>query len=144
MEFGILMRMKEAELNLEKIYEGGNSITFNPPLKLDIYLCQGNDKFNYVNVNFDFGMSYDFGLHPFYIKDLPLDDWIGRTKRIIEFELFHSFFHYSGDPNYSTLNWALYGNLAHRVTCEEDYSHENISAKSVWTYNKELCIVEKR
>lgn len=123
-----------AEMTLTQIFEGESSILFDPPLKLDIYLVE---VFKYVNVNFDFGLSRDFDLSPFYIKDSPPEDWVSRAKRIVEFELFHSFFHCPEDPNYSTLNWALFGNLAHRVICRENVGIEVDEIES-WKYDKNL------
>ena len=123
------------------IWEGSSSITFNPPLKIDAYLIKDNDT-EQVNVNFDFGLSYDFGLYPFYLTNY-VGDWMDRTKKIVEFELFHSFI--SGcnlDPNYSTLNWALYGNLAHRVIFVEKYEFSGGEDIEKWCYNSKLIKVE--
>jgi len=92
---------------------------------------------DYVNVNFDFGISYDFGLNPFYLRDEVLS-WQERAERIATFELFHSFFHPSIDPNFSTLNWALFGNLAHRVTCEERWDFAEDPQMETWKYNQKL------
>lgn len=133
-----MSEVPNAEIILETIHEDLNSITFAPPLKIDAYLCKDDEGFSYVNVNFDFGLSYDFGLYPSFIKDLSLDDWIGRTKRIVEFELFHSFHHCSIDPNYSTLNWALFGNLAHRVTCSEKWEFGSEGQVESWSYDEKL------
>jgi hypothetical protein len=124
------------ELTLTKIHEGANTITFSPPLKLDCYLVKDGDG-DYVNVNFDFGISYDFGLNPFYLRNEVLS-WRERAERIVTFELFHSFFHPSIDPNFSTLNWALFGNLAHRVTCKERWEFAEDPQVQTWKYNKRL------
>jgi hypothetical protein len=126
------------EITLTKIHEGTSTISFNPPLKLDCYLVKDGASDQYVNVNFDFGLSYDFGLNPFYIRDEVLS-WGERAERIVTFELFHSFVsgHFC-DPNFSTLNWALFGNLAHRVTCEERWEFAEDPQVEIWKYNKRL------
>lgn len=129
-----LNKNNNIEFSLETIREGLSAITFNKPLKIDAYLGEDEAGFKYVDVNFDFGLSYEFGLYPFYIRDLPLDDWVERTKRIVEFELFHSFFHPSQDPNYSTLNWALFGNLAGRVICSEKWEFGSENQVEIWKY----------
>jgi hypothetical protein len=129
------------ELTFTEIHEGSASIIFDPPLKVDAYLIKDDDG-DKVNINFDFGLSHDFGLHPFYIQDKNLP-WEKRVVKIVEFELFHSFFHPSVDPNYSILNWALFGNLAHRVTCVEKrdiFDSVCIETES-WTYDRELKAV---
>jgi hypothetical protein len=125
------------ELTLTKIHEGPNAISFNPPLKLDCYLVKDGASDQYVNINFDFGLSYDFGLNPFYIRDEVLS-WEERAERIVTFELFHSFFHPMEDNNFSILNWALFGNLAHRVTCEERWEFAEDPQVETWKYNKRL------
>lgn len=129
-----------AEIALTEIFEGPASIVFDPPLVLDVYLYKNEKSENtLLNINFDFGLSHDFGLNPFYIKDIPLDDWTGRAKRIVEFELFHSFFHPSEDPNFSVLNWALFGNLAHRVICREELEiGDGNTETEVWWYDEKF------
>jgi hypothetical protein len=126
------------ELTLSKIHEGVNTISFSPPLKLDCYLTK-NEKGDTVGgeINFDFGLSIESDLNPCYLQNIvypPRE----RIKAIITFEIFHSFFHPSTDPNFSTLNWALFGNLAHRVTCEERWEFAKDPQVETWKYNNRL------
>ena len=41
----------------------------------------------------------------------------------IKFEIYHSFLHTNLDPNYTCLNWAIYGNLINNVKINENYEH---------------------
>jgi hypothetical protein len=45
----------------------------------------------------------------------PEADPLKTIMATIKFDLMHAFFHYQGDPNYTHLHWALYGNLEDRV-----------------------------
>jgi hypothetical protein len=101
-------------------------IFFNPPLEISYFYDPEKDYI--ANIDFDFGLNVDIGYNSFITDEYKtIEEKILKT---IEFELFHAFMHYNGDPNYSTLNWALFGNLAFRVKCVEDYGYY----KETWTY----------
>lgn len=132
--------MNESVLEFTKIDEGDTFIVFDPPLKVEIYQIKDNDG-DYAELNFDFGMTSKMYYTNFITKMMP-DDWIVRTRRMIEFELCHSFHFTNMDPNYNILSWALFGNLAHRVTCGQDCG-DGVDFKDweVWTYDKDLKAV---
>lgn len=100
------------KLYLDKIiYEGDRSIEFKEPIYIDIYHIERREKMVYFT--WDFGMDGAICLDCFIIRNHS------RLKekiiKMCEFELFHSFFHYAGDPNYTHYNWSLYGNLKDNV-----------------------------
>jgi hypothetical protein len=127
--------MNEAKIVLEKITEADRTITFNPPLVVEIYQIE-KDGEEFARVEFDFGMVIDLN----YLCGMTfktMGDWTVKTRLVIEFELFHSFHHLQEDPNYNTLNWALFGNLAHRVECSEDWSFDGMDIEK-WKYTKDF------
>jgi hypothetical protein len=72
-----------------------------------------------ATLKFDFGMTYErFDFNNFITS--TANDSKEKIDRMIQFELFHTFHHTQQDPSYTLLNWALFGNLSHRVTCSED------------------------
>lgn len=102
------------EVIFSKIIEEDQAIIFDPPLKIDVYWGEIINECTYY---LDFGMSFDYNFHRWFTKKYEND--IDKIIRILEFELFHTFFHPQEDPNYSVLNWALYGNLKNRVKLTE-------------------------
>jgi len=70
------------EIILTEIFEGGDSIKFVPN-----------------------GEYYKEGLK---LLTRNIKDIEGKIIKMVEFELFHSFTHCKDDPNFNTLNWALY------------------------------------
>jgi hypothetical protein len=129
------------ELIFVTIHEDSSSITFDPPLKVNV--AQRYTDENSLFLDFDFGLSMEISVGKWKLKGEPENDneRIERVRDLIEFELFHSFFHCNFDPNYSTLNWALFGNLAHRATCQDkiviDYQTGE-EEEECWIYGKDL------
>jgi hypothetical protein len=113
---------------LTTVIEDDRRIIFSPSLDVEYFQLE---EFIY-EVSFDFGMNFTFNVDSPITRDCidPLD----KLRRIIEFELMHSFFHFKHDPNYSILNWALYGNLKDRVKCEE----REISDADFWGFENKL------
>ena len=84
-----------------------------------------------AHVTYDFGMEYPISMNPeknclispsdhsYVHSDSTIEN---KIKAVVKFDLFHAFFHYQGDPNYSHLHWALYGNLKNRLFIHENYS----------------------
>lgn len=75
-------------------------------------------------VIFDFGMSSIIQLDS--RKNcifMGRDDLSDNDKMFedVKFDLFHAFFHYVDDPNYTHYHWALYGNLKDRVEIDEEF-----------------------
>jgi len=111
---------------------------FNPPLVVEFKIYDRIDKEtgkqNYPDeyprlafATFDFGMSVEIPVTPEHnpivnsyeeglTKDSPEEDILMKT---ITFDLFHAFFHYQQDPNYSHYHWALIGWLQNRTTIKE-------------------------
>jgi hypothetical protein len=130
--------MDEATLEFTEIREGGCFIKFDPPLKVEIYKVTKQLHKEYAEVIFDFGLRVDIGYENWIASKVD-GDWTDKTKKTIEFELFHSFYHFNQDPNYNTLNWALFGNLAHRVECEEVHGDGiNQDEWEAWKYSKDF------
>ena len=112
------------------IDEGGRKLKFSPPLVIDWCVYKQIDARGDITtayVNYDFGLTDKFKPYASIsggwgykeiTKDTPLSDII---RAFIEYDLFHAFYHYSGDPNYSHLHWALFGNLKEQTTMIEDY-----------------------
>jgi hypothetical protein len=107
---------------------GLGHLYFKEPLKVDVYL--GDNPKENVLAEFDFGMDMEISTkdeYNLYLNAYPNDEE-GVMKRVIatlKYELMHSFFHFSGDPNYGHLNWALYGNLKDRVTADDEYYYDD-------------------
>ena len=99
--------------------EETETIFFKPPIYVSLYkneVIQGKSAEVIIQYNshFDFGLDVEFsGELPQTLRkeSLGKDDWYQALINWLEFELDHSFFHTSYDPNYSTLNYALFGCL---------------------------------
>jgi hypothetical protein len=113
------------QMTLAKIEEGYCTLEFTPPLVVEYYVA-ANDTL--VHVSYDFGMGCYVPTNPeknFLLRKL------GKMKetsnvaqaifRTVCFDLFHAFCHFQGDPNYSCLHWALYGNLKDRTKVVEKW-----------------------
>lgn len=128
----------ETTIILEKITESDQVITFNPPLVVQIYKVKKQTHTEYADVVFDFGLRTDVAYEN-WLTSKVTGDWIEKTKKVIEFELFHAFHHIHEDPNYGTLHWALFGNLAHRVECGELISFgDEPDELEKWKYTKDF------
>lgn len=101
--------MDNFQIEITELNYEDEKLIFTPPVKIDCWLVNNNRAF----IVFDFGLETEIRISSFYL-DLH-DPAEKRTKNTIEFELIHSFCHPPEDPNYSLLNWALYGNLKNRV-----------------------------
>ncbi len=107
--------MKEFKIIVESISIEGEVIEFDPPVYIDVVENEPSDYFSQPNYRFiwDFGMVVPISLRDFYkIGDSFLKE---KARKRIDFDLCHTFFHPQQDPNYSVLNWALYGNLKNRI-----------------------------
>jgi len=133
--------MKDTILIFETVKEEDCEIKFDTPLKIEAYQSEKDENLFYVD--FDFGLSIEMSVRNFRMKGLPNNDEerISRLKAYIEFEIIHSYFHINMDPNYSILNWALFGNLAYRVECSEDCGSEGLKDITTWKYDKYLNMI---
>lgn len=111
------------------IYEGDCAITFKDPLVVEIYSENEED----AMIVFDFGLEISLNTRPNFKLKGHNGNLQERVRGILEFELFHTFFHYKQDPNYNTFNWALFGNLNHRVILIEASGQEKRYV-DMWTY----------
>jgi hypothetical protein len=114
---------------LLQIYEGGDSLRFDPPLRVDwsVYCDKSHPAGDVTTayITFDFGLEYQ--INPISTKNsgwgyhgINEDSSIEEvTVSVIRYDLFHAFCHYQGDPNYTHLHWALYGNLKDRCKIVE-------------------------
>jgi hypothetical protein len=122
-----------------EIDEGGSKLIFNPPLEVKYWILSEKDKS--ADIWFDFGLQIDLRYDNYITSEYKTV--VEKIKKMIEFELFHAFMHYNGDPNYTVIHWALFGNLFYRVKCIEDYGENN---KEVWTFQIEdgkLCKINE-
>ncbi len=117
----------------EELGDEKRILEFNPPLKVDYEILEKLDKEtgeeNYSQdlpilafSTFDFGMKLETSLDEAH--NWLINGYQGLTKesspeeilmKSIMFDLFHTFFHPSQDPNYGFYHWALYGNLKSRA-----------------------------
>ncbi len=115
---------------LLQLREGLLTLTFDPPLRVDWSVFRDSSHpagdITTAYVTFDFGMTYE--ILPIFTKNngwgyngVNKDSTIEEViVSVIRYDLFHAFTHYQGDPNYTHLHWALYGNLKDNVTIHED------------------------
>ena len=99
-----------------EISEGPDKIVFYPMLNV-LAFWGGDIEPGLAHLSYDFGMEVKVSFEAFFCADLETIE--SKIARIIEFDLFHAFFHYKDDPNYSPLHWALYGNLKSRANLFE-------------------------
>ncbi len=100
-----------------EISEGPDKIIFHPPGLSVLAFWGGDIKSGFAILSYDFGMEVKTSFEAFFCAGLETVE--AKIARTIEFDLFHAFFHCKDDPNYSTLHWALYGNLKSRATLFE-------------------------
>lgn len=105
------------KLIFEHIYEDDRELIFDPPITIEIF--EIDEKEGCAYAEWDFGMNDDI-----YFK-APWTNHISTAKekivKAVEFNLFHAFFHYEQDPNYTFYHWALAGNLKERTKKVENY-----------------------
>lgn len=124
-EFQNVKPLETGGKTLVQIKEGSDRwLKFNPHLRVDWSVWREKDE-QIAYVTYDFGLDFKINL------DAQRKSWWGYgclnkestnaeiVDAIIRFDLFHAFFHYQGDPNYSHLHWALYGNLKDRCEAVE-------------------------
>lgn len=123
------IRVDGGEFIFDTIDEGGRKLKFNPSLKINwcaYKSCDRDGEIITVYADYDFGMTDEF--RPYesiyesifrgwgyngITKETPLSEIV---KSFVYYDLFHAFYHYDQDPNYSHLHWALWGCLQSRVT----------------------------
>jgi hypothetical protein len=84
-------------------------VEFSPPVK--IIACQDIERDGVISYHYDFGMNMELKMDelPFYIDKSA--SWKEAVKQSVQFDLEHTFFHPSIDPNYSPVHYALLGCL---------------------------------
>ena len=105
---------------------GLGKIVFSTPLQVCATIPDDIDE--PVRYNYDFGMACKVSVKPGhnflydYAGENESFDPIKTLFSTIKFDLMHAFFHIEIDPNYTSMHWALAGNLRNRVTtsCYED------------------------
>lgn len=135
--------LTEGFFELIKIDEGDNYLEFNLPLEIN-YAVYEEEYLDYETMESPFNFAhpvkkkiityiqYDFGMEDsFRIDDsgnwlchgyngLNKDsNWEDRIKGNVKFDLFHAFYHYTGDPNYTHKHWAIKGWMANRTKINE-------------------------
>jgi hypothetical protein len=88
------------------------------PISIDVFIDPEN---KIAHCSYDFGMTVKIPIekeknyHYNYTGDNPESDPFKTAFSSIKFDLMHAFNHYNGDPNYTEVHWALFGNLKDRV-----------------------------
>jgi len=128
-----------ATITIHELWSIGHLLFPKEPLKIEVFL--GDEEDPSALAVYDFGMEDRIAV----TKDKNcLYDYAGGNAECdpiktvfssIKFDLMHAFFHYQGDPNYSHLHWALYGNLKERVTADDsfifdDQEYEEVQKKA--------------
>jgi hypothetical protein len=123
--------------------EGRRTITFNPPLIVEYMIFEKKDpktgKENYPEDVSIMGFAdFDFGMNMMTPLDLE-NNWLvngyeGLSEKSeledilmysLIYDLFHSFYQDTIDPNYSHYNWALRGWLKERATVMDFTDQQN-------------------
>lgn len=116
------------QFTLKKVKEDDRNIIFHSPINV-IWEVQTISPNFRIYVEFEHSLNFHVTLSknspmPWRLKKdhslVTKKELEASLQKLITFELIHSFFHPSEDPNYSLLNWALYGNLKDLVTCTID------------------------
>lgn len=115
--------LAKGSFSFSKIEEDGyRFIEFSTPLEVWWCLYQNpTTGHRTAYVDYDFGLSDTFCPYQSIIKGWRYDNITTETqpeeiiRAFVKYDLFHAFFHYNQDPNYTHLHWALYGNLKDRV-----------------------------
>ena len=119
-----------ANITIEELY-GLGGLVFKIPLKIRVFLGDKGEDRETALAGYDFGLDDEIPIkkeHNWlynYNNDNPECDPVKTVFAAIKFDLMHAFFHYSGDPNYTHLHWALYGNLSDHVDSFEWDEHGN-------------------
>lgn len=113
-------------MTLAKIKEGFSTLEFNPPLVIEYFIDPKIAPL--INISYDFGMDHFVQTDPeknFLLRKIGSQKATANVAqaifRTVCFDLFHAFCHFQGDPNYSCLHWALYGNLKDRTKVVEKW-----------------------
>ena len=117
--------MKNGQLSFIQIKEA-DELEFNPPLVVYYTIEKNGLGVLRAFITYDFGMDDEIPVsseHNFlcrgYQNLTKNSDPVDILRKTIEFDLFHAFTHYEGDPNYTHRHWALKGWLKDRVTIKE-------------------------
>jgi hypothetical protein len=113
------------QLTFTKIKEA-DELEFNPPLVVNYTIEKNGLGVLRAFISYDFGMDDEIPVSPEHnflcsgYQDLTKEsDPVDVLRKTIEFDLFHAFTHYEGDPNYTHRHWALKGWLNERVLIHE-------------------------
>lgn len=124
------MPLWQGEFVLAGCQEDSRGIEFHTPLQVNWWSVPEESTPEQIRVDIllDIGMSWltSFSRNPtttpydqqpkgpFTPESLEVE-----VKRMLTFEFIHSFFHPDCDPNYTMLNWALYGIFRDKVNKRE-------------------------
>ena len=112
----IINEIGEGEITLNGKVVSDRKIIFDPPFKIVGF--KNDDKDEYT-VTFDFGMTlYYSSLDSAPYGTALSDPWHVKMINNVKFELYHSFFHTTMDPNYGPVNYAIWGCLNQDGRCK--------------------------
>ncbi len=119
--------LEEGRWILKQVSEGWVDLVFDPPQLISYTVWKENGAL-IAYISFAFGMEYSINLdnqrksswHYSGINEKSTNEEI--INSILKYDLFHAFTHYQGDPNYSHLHWAIYGNLKNQVKVVEHFT----------------------
>lgn len=124
--------IEENSCTFVQLNESDIVLYFDPPLKVSWSIYENKSHplgpVTIAYIIFDFGLEYEInpvstknngwgyqGINPNSTNDMVI-------KSVIIYDLFHAFTHFQGDPNYTHLHWALYGNLKDRIKVIENFN----------------------
>ena len=121
-----LKSFQYATITIHELWSIGHLI-FTKPLKIEVFLDGPEEDTGRALAVYDFGMEQDI---PTKKENNFLYNYGGPNEAAepiktvfssIKFDLMHAFFHYTGDPNYGAIHWALTGHLTDRVTADDSF-----------------------
>ena len=97
-------------------------ITCKDPISISVYYI--DEKTDRAYFTWDFGMEGIVHLKNWILEGKKIEGVIERILADVLFDIGHAFFHYEGDPNYTSYHWALTGWLRDRIQADETLSFE--------------------
>jgi hypothetical protein len=106
-------------LTLPTRFEELGQITCKEPISINVWHVDRKKKI--VHFFWDFGMEGTVHLKNWVLEGRGIKRLKEKILADVIFDVGHAFFHYEGDPNYTTYHWALAGWLKGRVIAERGF-----------------------
>ena len=98
-------------------------ITCKEPISIDVYYIDEQTERAYFR--WDFGMEGVVHLKNWILEGKKIEGVQNRILADVIFDIGHAFFHYEGDPNYTSYHWALTGWLRDRIQAEDSQGEDS-------------------